>query len=267
MKKQLLLPFSILCFTALFLLSFSGMDSKYPSGAPAGYSGSPADNANCTQCHGGSPTTVSGWITSDVPASGYTPGTTYTITASSVGSGRKGFEISPQSLSGTMLGSLSAGSGNQVVGTKYVTHTVPLNGTSATWTFSWTAPSAGTGPVTFYGAFAVSQASTNLSTLIIQEKTTSSIENPLNDVVFRVFPNPVMDMVSASFYIQNEENITLSIYDVTGKKILTIFNEILPAGSTQKSFDLRNLLPSGIYFVTLSNGSTINISKKIVLCF
>ena len=243
------------------------MDSKYPSGAPAGYSGSPADNANCTQCHGGSPTNVSGWITSDVPAAGYTPGTTYTITASSVGSGRKGFEISPQSLNGTLLGSLSAGSGNQIVGTKYVTHTVPVNGTSASWTFTWTAPTAGTGPVTFYGAFAVSQAVTNLSTLIIQEKTTSSIENSLNEGSFRLFPNPVKDLVTASFSIQNEENINLSIYDITGKKLLTLFNDILPAGSIQKSFDLRNLLPSGIYFVTLSNGRTINISKKVVLCF
>src|SRR3954468_3464763 len=73
------------------------------TGAPASRTGSPFDAGNCTFCHTGSAaTTLPGLITSTVPASGYIPGTTYTITAtiSVTGINKYGFEISPQSATG-----------------------------------------------------------------------------------------------------------------------------------------------------------------------
>lgn len=267
MKKRFVISFFLLGVAYFLLVSFGGKDSKYPSGSPAGYTGSPSDNKDCTQCHGGSATTVAGWITSNVPAEGYTPGTSYIITVTVTGSGGKGFEVSPQSVTGTMLGSLSAGSGNKIVGTKYVTQSSSVSGNPATWTFNWTAPVAGTGPVTFYGAFAISMSSTKLSTLTIPEKAPTSISNISDDQGIKIFPNPVKSEMTVSLLIQNSERINISISDMTGKKLCTLLDEILPPGPLQKSFDLRNLLPSGIYFVTLSNGSNINVSKKVVLCF
>ena len=267
MKKQGIFAIGLMSLFTIVFVSFSGQNSKYPTGAPAGNTGSPTDGQNCTHCHGGSATTVAGWITSDVPAAGYTPGTTYTITAASTGSGRKGFEVSPQSLTGTLLGTIAAGSGNQVVGTKYLTHSAAVGGSSATWTFSWTAPAAGTGSVTFYGAFAVTQSATKLSTLIIPEKTTTFISNISDETQFRIFPNPVKGEMTVSFSLQNFEAIDISVCDITGNKRNTLFNGMLPPGPIKKSFDLHNLLPSGIYFITLSNGSTINVSKKVVLSF
>jgi hypothetical protein len=258
------------CFLGLLifvLVSFSGQESKYPQGAPAGYTGSPADTKNCTQCHGGTPATVSGWITSDVPIAGYTPGDIYTITVTVTGSGRKGFEVSPQSISGALLGTLTAGSGNQVVGTKYVTHSAAISGSSATWTFNWTAPAAGTGAVTFYGAFAISQSSTKLSTLVVAEKNTTLIYPLSNEMKCQFFPNPVRDEMSIFFSLQNSERISILIYDISGKEIKTLLDEVVPSGLVKRSFKLRDLLPSGIYFVTLSNGSTIVFSKKIILSF
>jgi len=73
--------------------------------------------------------------------------------------------------------------------------------------------------------------------------------------------------MTVSFLLQNSERIDISVYDITGKKLHTLFNDVLPSGIGKKLFDLRGLLPSGIYFVTLSNGSTTNVSKKVVLCF
>lgn len=160
----------ILSFGALIL--FSGYTVLYPTGAPAAKTGSPGDGANCTECHGGTATTTAGQITSNIPASGYVPGTTYLITATNplTGSGKMGFEVSPQNASGAQLGTLVAGSGSQLVGgTKYVTHTNATTTTSA-WTFSWIAPVAGTGAVTFYGAFARNKPGpVTKSTLVVQE--------------------------------------------------------------------------------------------------
>jgi len=164
---------TLLLLSATFIAVVMGAyEVLYPTGAPAGYTGSPGDGNNCTSCHGGTATTSAGWITSNVPASGYVPGTTYQVTATNSlsGSGKYGFEVSPQNASGTQLGTLIAGTGSQLVGNgKYVTHT---NATIAnnSWTFNWTAPAAGTGDVTFYGAFARNKPGpVTLSTLIVSE--------------------------------------------------------------------------------------------------
>jgi hypothetical protein len=148
----------------------------HASGAPAGYTGSPGDGKNCTNCHGGSASTQAGIITSNIPAQGYTAGSSYTITVSLSGTGNKGFEVSPQNASGTLLGSLTAGSGSKLVGSgKYCTHSSAVGGSSATWNFTWIAPVAGTGNVTFYGAFTITEPVTKLSTLVVNENTVAPL--------------------------------------------------------------------------------------------
>lgn len=152
MKKNLLVVTAILGLGVLF----SGFSLMYPTGAPAGYTGSPGDNAECTQCHGGTATTVTGIISTNIPAAGYTPGSTYQITVTNnlTGSGKYGFELSPQKTDGTQVGTLVAGTGSKLVGgTKYITHSNATASTSS-WTFGWTAPASGSGTVNFYAAIA-----------------------------------------------------------------------------------------------------------------
>ncbi len=172
MKQKL----HLLSFLVAIIL-FSSYSMNYPSGSPAGKTGSPGDGSNCSSCHGGTATTTAGQITSNIPASGYIAGQTYQITATNplTGSGKFGFEVSPQNVTGTQLGTLVAGSGSKLVGgTKYVTQS-NANSTTSTWTFGWVAPVAGTGAVTFYGAFARNYTgATTLSSLTVQEATASA---------------------------------------------------------------------------------------------
>jgi hypothetical protein len=185
MKKNLYLLLPIFTAILSILMVTGNAYAYYPGGAPAGYTGSPGDGQNCTSCHGGSASTVSGWITSNIPAAGYTAGTAYTITVSVTGSTslRKGFEVSPQNIGGTLLGTLTAGSGNHTTGSgKYVTHSSGSYSNPATWSFTWTAPVAGTGTVTFYGAFCVGEPTTKLSTLVVNEYlplTANATANPM----------------------------------------------------------------------------------------
>src|SRR5262245_52311392 len=90
--------------------SFHNEATSYVSGAPAGRTGSPGDNfTTCTYCHSGpAATSQSGWITSNIGASGYVPGSIYTITATATRPGhvKFGFEISPQNPTGGYLGTL-----------------------------------------------------------------------------------------------------------------------------------------------------------------
>lgn len=169
-KKYLVLLAAVAA--VIFLTGYSGQNLKYPGGSPAGYTGSPFDGKDCSisGCHGGSATTATGWITSNIPAGGYTPGSTYNITVTVTGSGNHGFEVSPQSPSGTLLGTLISGTGSKLTGSgKYVTQSYSQSGNPQSWVFQWIAPVAGTGDVTFYGAFCVKKNTTKLSTLVVGE--------------------------------------------------------------------------------------------------
>ncbi|MCX6303918.1 MAG: T9SS type A sorting domain-containing protein [Bacteroidetes bacterium] len=171
MKKQSLQFLTRILCSAILAITLNISAFAYPGGAPAGYTGSPGDGQHCVSCHGGSAATVTGWITSNIPAAGYTAGTAYTITVTVSGTGKKGFEVSPQNATGVQLGVLAAGTGNHTTGgTKYVTQSASGSTSSTvTWSFTWTAPVAGTGQVTFYGAFCVGKSNTKLSTLVVGE--------------------------------------------------------------------------------------------------
>ena len=187
MNKRYLLFAAIMLGVISLMIVDAGFNTadSHTSGAAAMRTGSPGDGGNtCKNCHAGpTPSTQAGMITSTIPASGYTAGQTYTITAtvSRQGHTKFGFEISPQNISGTLLGTLIVTNTTemQLVGTgKYITHkSAGVTGTnSRTWNFNWTAPAAGTGDVTFYGAFNITNALNNssgdttvLSTLTVNE--------------------------------------------------------------------------------------------------
>ena len=112
------------------------------------------DNSDCTSSHNVADTTVSTTdIISNISSTGYIPGNTYTITASSWADG---FEITCEENTGnTKTGTFfnTNPSANQLVNNgNAITHTAAGN-SSGTWSFDWEAPSIGTGDITFYGAF------------------------------------------------------------------------------------------------------------------
>jgi hypothetical protein len=152
----------ILSIAIVIIVAISQQLVSSPDGAVSGVANDPLSNsANCTSCHSGTAYTRSGWITSNIPLSGYVPNTTYTITATMVCPTRTkfGFEISPQNSLGTKLGTLIVTNSAQtklVGSSKYITHTTGGNtGTNGTktWTFDWTAPAVNSGQVNFYGSF------------------------------------------------------------------------------------------------------------------
>lgn len=77
-------------------------------------------------------------------------------------------------------------------------------------------------------------------------------DNPAPISYLTLSPNPVKDNLSISFYISEiKRNMTIKIYDVTGKLIDTVFeNAIVPTGSNLIVFPTGHL-PAGNYFVRL----------------
>lgn len=71
------------------------------------------------------------------------------------------------------------------------------------------------------------------------------------------YPNPFNPETKINFSIPKKTNVSLIIYDITGKEIETLVNEVLSAGSYQYSFTAKNL-PTGSYFYRLK---TDNFSR------
>ena len=171
--KKILYPV-FLAFVIMFWVAGTTNVNAYPSGAPSGRAGGPAESgATCygSGCHSGAAQTVSGFIMTNIPASGYVAGTTYTITVSFTGSGGKGFELTPQDATGNQIGTLVAGSGSKLVGgTKYCTQSTRQSGSTASWNFQWVAPAAaGSGSLSFYGAFAITTGTTKKESITVNE--------------------------------------------------------------------------------------------------
>lgn len=222
-----------------------------PTGAPLGRTGSPADGATCSSpgCHFGTASPLSNVITSNIPATGYVPGQSYTITVTVPGSGNKGFQVSPQKTDGTQLGSLQAGAGSQVIG-KYITHTAPKTGT-ATWTFGWTAPAAGSGSVTFYGAFAQSRQVTRTNSLTVAEGVSTGVQEVRAFSKVNVFPNPATSEINLNFNLTRNGLTEVRLLDLSGKEIAALYNQTLEAGIQTLRLNLPGGLNGGHYFVTL----------------
>ncbi|MBS1637037.1 MAG: T9SS type A sorting domain-containing protein [Bacteroidetes bacterium] len=251
MKKNLLILSTAILAGGIILFSTHSNGRANLAGAPGYTTGSPGDGANCTDCHAG--TAVSGGtITSNIPVTGYVPGSTYSFSASISGSSTNnyGFEVGCEDLLGNVLGTLSApGTGAKLVsGSKFVTHSSAPTGTSKTWTFSWTAPTSSTiTSVTFYGAFNVGNNDgtqnndVTKNTSVTYSISTEGIQEQQAKTAVSIFPNPVVNSLHLS---SSEELAKAYIYTSDGKLV----KEISAGELSSKVIDVVSL-PNGHYFL------------------
>jgi thermolysin len=91
-------------------------------------------------------------------------------------------------------------------------------------------------------------------------------ENPyaLNQFEFvRNYPNPFNPATSIQYRVAQRGKVTIHIYDITGRLIRTLVNEVKNPGLYSIRFDASNL-PSGIYIYRLRTPKS-DISKKMIL--
>jgi hypothetical protein len=253
MNKKLLIVSALI----LPMVFINNPINSSPGGTPGARTGSPGDGGGTcftSGCHTGAPTETVGILTTNVPAEGYTPNTAYTVTITLTGTGNKGFQVSPQSQSGALLGSIAAGTGNWVIG-KFVTHSTPKNTATAVWTFQWTAPAKGTGDVNFYGAFAITRNTTKTQVLKVTEKLGSGIqESDLFSI--NVFPNPVSNQLNLLFN-NNTKNAVIDLLDLNGKEIL---HKELNNNTAENAIDVSNV-EEGNYIVKIIADNHIYYKK------
>lgn len=256
--------FTILSFVIVAGLFAFSDPFKNSSGAQPGHTGSPGDGKNCTFCHGGTATAINEVFSSNIPPGGYAPGESYTITVTTSGTPRKGFQVSPQDVHGNLLGTMTAGVGNKLVGAnKYVTHSAGVTAPTAEWSFTWTAPEAGTGKVVFYGAFVIGQPNVRHSTMEVEEDETISIPD-FGKQGFNILAVSGGNYLKVSTHLSAPSTVYFELYDLTGRLLFSRNLGHQNSGTLTELVLLDRELQNSIYLGVIKMGSQ-RISKKIIL--
>jgi len=92
----------------------------------------------------------------------------------------------------------------------------------------------------------------------------STVGNVIDLNTIELYPNPVSEEVSITFNVANGSlDATLAVYDLQGRKVVTILSGQVPAGQYTYVKNLGHLAP-GMYVVNLSSDTNASIAKKLI---
>lgn len=105
---------------------------------------------------------------------------------------------------------------------------------------------------------------TDSSALVgISNQSVSSIV-PSDYALLQNYPNPFNPTTTISFSIPKSGLVTLKIYNVLGKELATLVNEVKSAGSYNLNFNATEL-SSGVYFYKIESGNFSDIKRMMLI--
>jgi outer membrane protein assembly factor BamB len=91
------------------------------------------------------------------------------------------------------------------------------------------------------------------------------VKHEMQDVrLFQNSPNPFHSSTLISYSLPSATQVTLAIYDVTGRLVETLVDETQQPGMHQVRWN-RNTNPSGVYFSTLKVEESVSTNKMVVV--
>jgi hypothetical protein len=112
------------------------------------------------------------------------------------------------------------------------------------------------------GGLQVAPLDCGLAGIVVDHGGDGSNEAPW-DGLLSACPNPFGGSTRLLFDVTQSAHVSLSVYDVTGARISSLVDRVLPPGRHTATFAGGGLAP-GIYFAVLDAGGR-NLTKKIVL--
>ena len=99
--------------------------------------------------------------------------------------------------------------------------------------------------------------------------TINTTEMPRVFSLMQNYPNPFNPVTNIRFDIPRRSNVTLKVFDITGKVVSEIYNGLSDPGKYTADFDASNLA-SGVYYYEINavepgTGNTFNSVKKMVV--
>jgi hypothetical protein len=87
---------------------------------------------------------------------------------------------------------------------------------------------------------------------------------PKQSVLFSNYPNPFNPSTIFKFRISNFGFVSLKIYDILGREVAKLVNEVMQPGEYSVKWDASNN-PSGVYYYRLITGDFAAIKKMVLL--
>ncbi|OGU59403.1 MAG: hypothetical protein A2V66_16185 [Ignavibacteria bacterium RBG_13_36_8] len=88
-------------------------------------------------------------------------------------------------------------------------------------------------------------------------------EATIKEISLGNFPNPFNPTTNISYSLANDGFVSLKVFDVLGKEVASLVNEVKSAGQYSVSFNGTDL-PSGVYIYTLQTNGHV-ITRKMLL--
>jgi hypothetical protein len=100
----------------------------------------------------------------------------------------------------------------------------------------------------------------------------SGINLPMNYRLEQNYPNPFNPSTVIGYQLAGQSHVTLKVYDLLGREVAALVNEVKSAGNYTATFNASNL-PSGVYFYkiavntisTAQQGNFISVKKMLLL--
>lgn len=280
-------------FFSLAVLAVPAISLSYSGGPPDGRTGAPGE-LTCFTCHSGG--SGDGAVAILGAPAAYLIDSVYSIIVQleDPGQQRWGFEITAVDEQGDGVGRFTITdavntrfSDSALSGREYVKHT--STGTRlgtpdgpVSWSFDWTAPSDDVGMVTFYVAGNAANGNGNtLGDFIYTESVSFEADLQSSVNIFAAtdglphgfaldqnYPNPFNPRTTISFRLAKGDDVRLDVYDLLGRKVRTIVDDRLAAGSYLSEWDGRDgnggEVASGVYLYRLTTSAFVE-SKQMVL--
>lgn len=97
----------------------------------------------------------------------------------------------------------------------------------------------------------------------------TSETSPAEFYLSQNYPNPFNPATSIKYQLAKSSNVTLKIYDMLGREVLTLVNEFQNAGIYEKQFSINqysgNVISSGIYFYKLQAEDFTDVKRMVLI--
>lgn len=108
----------------------------------------------------------------------------------------------------------------------------------------------------------------HLDYLALPTEVVTSIEEkkvvPVEYTLFQNYPNPFNPSTTIEYTIAGKEKVTLKVYDILGREVTKLVNNVQNAGMYKINFDAEGLA-SGIYIYRIQAGSFTESKRMILL--
>lgn len=104
---------------------------------------------------------------------------------------------------------------------------------------------------------------TQVDAVFTIDTSTEERDAPFATALAQNFPNPFNPSTVIRFQVGTQDLASLRVYDIMGREVAVLVNDVMPAGEHSATFDASNLA-SGVYIYRLTVGSEV-ITKRMTL--